>query len=89
MGRVKRTGIEGTAITAVVAAVELLTNGDTAGAAVAAAVGIAALVAADHVRLKELGISKETIEEFSTQAGDAVEDAVEGVQNETTTDSNE
>lgn len=77
MGKAKRTGLDGTAITAISVGVGLLTNGDVYSAAVAFAIGIIALVLSDKVKMEEFGVSEETVRNASEQVGDVVEDTAE------------
>lgn len=80
MGRAKRTGLDGIAYTALASAITLFTQGNRVAAAVAGVIGIVALVASDHVKMKELGFTEEEITEISKETADAVEEVADDVQ---------
>ena len=94
MGRAKRSGLDGIAFTAIAAAVTLSQQGEAVAAGVAVVIGVVALLASDHVKMKELGLSEdeiagiveevglseEDIADLSTDAVDAAEEAVDDLQ---------
>lgn len=80
MGRVKRTGLDGIAFTALASAITLFTQNQKAAAGVAGVIGIVALVASDHVKMKELGFTEEEIADISETAVDVGEDVADDIQ---------
>lgn len=74
MGRASRTGTEGLAVTAIAVAVTFAIEGEPITAAVAAVIGVVALIVHDHIELKEINVSEEQIRRISRETSDAIED---------------
>jgi hypothetical protein len=80
MGKGKRTGLGGLATVSLIIAVELIQAGDIYGGAVAALIGVGALLATEYVRELDFAVDEDVVESAAKEGGELAEEAVDDAQ---------